>query len=831
MKLSRVSTVCFAASLGFTFAVQALAQETSQKPAWVTEHEEAVQVARSGRTAEALKTLHRLHKEHPEDVGIANDELAVTGWAGNDAEVIKIYNARANEALPTYILETVGLAYRDVHDPQKALAVYERGLKTEPNNEQMMAGKILSLTDAAQYDRAIKTAEDDLKANGDRLSVLLAAGTAADTAAEKGGRQYSSQVYESLRYFQRAETIAPQNPDVVRGITRATNMIGAAQTAREKADKNRKLFSDSEYRRFQGDEAAALVRWGVLEPEHDAARYAETDRAIAHLDGLINQWKKQGKAASPDIIRARLDRMVALRDRTRMQDVVNEYNSLVAEGVTIPNYALSAPADAFLYLRDGEQARDLYLKILATEPDNFEARRQLFYAYVECDDFDNAYQTIDALDATQGVWKRLKGLPIPLPNSYREVADLDSGMARLYGGELADADDRITSIAFAAPSNIRHRKALGDLFYARGWPRAALEQYEIGIASTEEKKDAGNESGVAMAKLDLQEYPAVEAKVAELDKRYPENLDVQHADRAWQVHNMAELRVNAGYAIRPSTSAGGGSGYQVGTQIFSAPIDYNWRLFAGTGFEHERLPNTEGKIGVWSSKAGAEYRNEGWTVSAAPTFVTFHSKADVGAVADATYQINDQWSVKGGAELLSSSTPLRALNQNIRADEVTAGFVWRQSESREVDVNAAVLPFSDGNFRTQASAAYLQRLLTTPHWQIDGRVNAATSHNSKDETRPYYNPLNDYMLQAGPRVTQYLYHRYETLWQHSLQFTPGTYMQSHYGSTFAYGATYEQRLRLNDTFETGVSFSMARQAFDKVYENDMNILFDLVKRF
>ena len=147
-----------------------------------------------------------------------------------------------------------------------------------------------------------------------------------------------------------------------------------------------------------------------------------------------------------------------------MQDCVLEYQALVAEGVKVPTYAKSAAAEAYLYLQNGEAARDLYLDVLAEEPDNFEARRQLFYAYVECDDFDNAYSTIDALDANQGVWKRLKGLPVPLPNSYREVADLDSGLARLYGGELADADDRISSIAYAAPVSVRHRKALGDIY-------------------------------------------------------------------------------------------------------------------------------------------------------------------------------------------------------------------------------------------------------------------------------------------------------------------------------------------------------------------------------
>ena len=348
---------------------------------------------------------------------------------------------------------------------------------------------------------------------------------------------------------------------------------------------------------------------------------------------------------------------------------------------------------------------------------------------------------------------------------------------------------------------------------------------------TEERKDVGNESGYAIAELDLQHFREAEADIADLVKRYPENLDVQLAARQWQIHNMAELRANGYYNIRPSNNVSGGSGYGAGVVLYSPPIDYNWRIFAGEGYAHETEPNGEGKVSFLRSKAGAEYRNGPVTIEAAPTFNSFHSDDHVGGYVDGTYDINDYWSVRGIAEILSESTPLRAMNHNIRANEYGVGTTWRQSESRSITGNFAVMPFTDGNFREEGNVGYQERFFTLPHWALDGLVNGAASHNNKDESRPYFNPQNDAGVQAGPRLTQILYRRYDTNYQHSLTFTPGIYWQEHYAGSFAYTLRYEQLINFNDTTQAGWSASYARQTFDGVYQNDATFTVNLVKRF
>lgn len=609
----------------------------------------------------------------------------------------------------------------------------------------------------------------------------------------------------------------------------ALQRIGAPQLAHKLADKNPGALTRNEYRWLEGDKAAALVRWGPLETPDEADRFKATDRAIAAQDALIAKWSKENNADDV-ILRARFDRMVALRDRVRMKGVVAEYDDLNRQNIEIPGYALQAAADATLYLRKPEEARDLYLRVLEQDPENFDARMGLFYAYVETEDFDAAYRQIDALVAEQGTGIYLKGAVEPMPNPYRDAADLTAAQARFYGEELSEADRRISAIAHAAPHNPTYRAALGSIYAARGWPRRAQEQNEIGLAMVR-NRDVGLETGQALTELDLQHYPSAEAKTVDLLQRFPENLSVQRAARQWQVHNMAVLRVDATYGFRPSTSAQGGDGFGIETQIYSSPINYHWRLFASEFLSHEAEPNTEGDISLWRTAIGAEYRNNGLTASAAPTYNRFEGKSRLGGRADASYALNDTWEVGGYGEIFSRDTPLRGLNSGVTANAASAHATYRASESREIRVDGTVMDFSDDNMRTGLAAGYTERLYTAPHWKIDGLAILAGSRNSEDANRFYYNPSRDAIALLGAEITQTLYRRYERVYEHSLRVTPGTYWQEDFGSSLAADIRYEQRVRSNDVTEAGLGIAFSRQAYDGVPENNVSLFFNFVQRF
>lgn len=786
----------------------------------------AIDMARAGHYEQALKMLRELRAKYPSDITEQMDYIAVSSWAGHDADAIKEFKKVAHQPMPDYVLEAVAHSYRVLRQPEQALAIYRRGLKQSPRNEIFAAGEIRCLDDLKRYAEGESRAKEYTHRYGDHLEVLLVGGEAANLNEES---------IEALNFYERATAISSKNREAMRGLITTEKRLGAAPLALKLADKHHGLMQDSEYRDIVGAEDSSLVRWGPLESTSEATRYEETDAAIATLDRHISQWTAlNDPSAIPNIQRARFDRLIALRDRGRMQDVVDDYNALVQDGVEVPAYALEAVGEAYLYLREPEIARDIFLKVLQTMPDDLETRRLLAYAYLECNQYDEAYASVDKLVEDQPKWIYLKGEPERQPNPARAMAELDAGELRSYGDLLQEADDRLTQLAQAAPYDAKNRAAAGNLYLARGWPRKAMEQYQIGLA-IQRGRDVANETGIAAANLSLQNFKEAEAQTQNLMQRFPENLSVQRLGREWEIHNMAELDAHAGYNFAPSgnstVNSPHGQGFDVGAELYSSPIDYNWRLFAGENFAHEHEPAQEGIVDYSRTNAGVEYRNGDVTASAAPTFNAYNGSERVGVDGQFRYTFNDMWTAGIAAELFSASTPLRALNAHVTADEYTASALWRQSESRSLSMSVSVMPFSDSNLRTMQGAEYIERLYTDPSFKLDAEGNLALTQDSKNENRLYFNPSSDLTLLAGLRGTQTLYHRYQTLYEHSLLVMPGFYSQQHFGTTPAWIVRYEHRIHYNDTLNAGAGVNYSHQDYDGSAQDAVSLTVDVVERF
>lgn len=792
------------------------------RPAWYAEHDAAVRQARNGNTADALVTLRRLYQQHGDDKSVVRDYLAVLSWdGGHDQEVVRLYKQIPDDT-HDYVLQAAGKSYRNLNKPDEAREVYVKGLRVNPASDVYAAGLIHSTTEAGYAEDAMAESDSNLNRYGPRIEVLLAAGNAADQFDQNEA---------AIRYYESAVRVAPKNAQAIQGLARAYSRAGKPEMSLKLAEEHPGLMSNDEYRFLQSDVAANMIREGMNAPT-EAERYTVTDRAITMLNSHIEKWSAEGPEAQKDVIRERLDRIIALRNRNLMQEVVVQYHKLQDDHITIPPYVLSSVGDAYMYLHEPEKARDIYLEVLKSDPKNYDVRRQLVYAYGECNQYHEAYQTADELAADQPYWVNIDGQKNPAINPKRANAELLAGAVRTYAGEVSDGGMRIIPVTAAAPNMTSTREALGNLYQAKGWNRQALEQYQT-ATTMNGGHDIGAEVGEAGSLLQLQHYREAEAKTNDLVKRMPESLAVQRAQRDEEIHNMAEIQVRAGYAFRPMTTQNvtGGEAYGIDTLLYSPPIGYNWRIFGGEFYTHQNEPNHEGSIGFSRSTIGAEYRNGPWTASLAPTYNHYNDTQRFGGAGDVTYSIDDQWTVAGAGELFSRDTPLRAMNAGTTASFVGGHATWRQDEARQVRFGGDIMPFSDGNFRSGVDGDYTQQLYTAPNFKIDGLVSAAESQNTKDNNRPYYNPSRDLIGLIGPRATHTIYQRYSTLWQHSLTLQPGVYWEEHYGSDAAFRARYEQRLFLSNTFEAGAGVNYSRQSYDGNPENDVSLTFDLTDRF
>jgi len=156
---------------------------------------------------------------------------------------------------------------------------------------------------------------------------------------------------------------------------------------------------------------------------------------------------------------------------------------------------------------------------------------------------------------------------------------------------------------------------------------------------------------------------------------------------------------------------------------------------------------------------------------------------------------------------------------------------YRVSESREFELTAEGMSFSDGNRRASLAGRYTERLLTAPYWSVDGILGLAGSGNSADADRRYYNPPVDASASAGLAITHSLYRRYEVSYDHRLVVTPGVHWERGFGANGVANLLYEHRLRANDVFEASLGLALSRQSYDGVYENAAAALLTLRWRF
>jgi biofilm PGA synthesis protein PgaA len=713
----------------------------------------------------------------------------------------------------------VARSLRNLHRWDEALALYRNGQRRFPEMRTFTTGEILTLADSGKAKEGLAGAEQLLHGGEASIDVLFASGYAA---------RRSGDLVDALRFFDSILARDSANRDAQRERIFTIEQMGAPHEALVLAQRDPSLVTPDDMRRLLGSDAAQLVRFGPTEAATQAERYALTDRAIERLEGLIVQWRQDGAAAHDALLRARFDRLVAWRDRVRMSDVIREYEALKAENVEVPDYALAAVADAYLYLRRPDTALPLYRQVVQRQPQDFDAAMGMFYALIDTERFDEAIKHIDALNQAQPIWIWLKGEVEPLPNPKRETTEAAVAEARVYADAFPEAQHRFNALLDAAPNNEEFQGGIADTYAARGWPRRAAKEYDIALAMNPQWTNEKIAANTAINDLTLQDYRAATQRANDLVQRFPESSDVHRASRELDLYNRPELVIaSLDRAYVPSTTERGGNGITFDATVYSPPIAYDWRLYAGEMLAHEHEP--DGIITLRHITAGIEYRHAGLTIKVDPSHNSYGETRD-GADLDIDWALNDLWSFSAGASAFAPDTPLRALLAGITADSGHVGATWRQNESRSLAFNAEFMNFSDHNFSYGTSLRYLERVLTMPHLKIDGRIDLAESQNSSPG-QIYYSPAQDFEATAGVEISHILYRRYELYYEQQLTLLAGSYIQQDFGGHPTETAEYRFTVHASDALEGSLGVGFNSTAYDGSYENGFDLLFDLDWKF
>lgn len=572
------------------------------------------------------------------------------------------------------------------------------------------------------------------------------------------------------------------------------------------------------------DSAASLTRWGA-EVREPARPFDITDRALASADALLARLAADSASDPALVRRVRLDRMVALRDRRRMAEVVAEADDL-RRGGALPLYVLQAEADARLALRQPEAALRLYEELLSAEPDNLEAAYGRVFALVETESLTEAIAAADAIAASRPRFTSFGDGPATTPDVEVLYATLLSGQVRLWSNFEDEGHARLLELARGAPANASLRAAMAGAHAARGFPRAAEAEAEIAVSLDPE----GMEPQITLANMALvrRRYPEARARIAQLAKRDPEDQRVvllareARAATGWQLEADFVRSVGEGGGVNRQ-----GDGYALTTRIVTPLLGPMLRLYAG-------LDDSEATVqeGVSDrTRLSGGVMLEGVDVIArgevSTSFGTLE-KAGFGASVD--WSIDDHWSVSAEAERFSRQTPLRALLAGITTDSAALAARYRANERMEVSLRGGWYGYTDGNDAFWVNAAAARRLATTPHFDLTGRAELAVTGNS-DPGGPYFAPERDFAATLGLTAQHVSWRRYQRSFVQAFDADAGLYKQRGFAETWIANARYEHRWRVDPWRELVYGVGISRRVYDGEPERMITISAGLRQRF
>ena len=574
-------------------------------------------------------------------------------------------------------------------------------------------------------------------------------------------------------------------------------------------------------------QAAEMVNWGeAIVPPDPRKRFDQTDAAIAKLDELIKEASEQNPPDRELMLRLRRDRVLALRNRERCTEAVEEASAMRTAGDQLPPYVRAAEAGCLLALRRPEEAARAYQDVLAADPADKNARQGLFYAYIEQEDFNSAFALADQALLEQAPAIRREGSPTPIANWDWLDAQVNSALARHFADMQAAAWSRLVPLAQGAPALSYLRQAQGSVAAGRGWPRLAEEETQI--ASTLEPENLGTQVALADSALRLNRFEEAEQMAGELSSLYPQDAAVGRLQRDVDAASAPEFRLEtAGSSQSGNAVNSPGSGYLISARLYSSLLMERWRVFAA--YDYLREQPVEGVVRRIRYGVGAEARWSDFTLEAVAWDNT-GTLSRGGATLAASWQASDHLSFSADGALYAIDTPLRATFYGITASGggFRTNYAW--SESMEISAGIRALSFTDGNQRLEGTVSFQRRFISRPKLVVSMQPELYLSRNTA-ENAPYFNPPHDGTLGVAFKAEHILWRRYERSLFQQLRVGASAFWQMNFPTNWVGDVNYQLGFRFDPRWALRFEGGVARRVYDGGAVRDLQGLVTLETRF
>lgn len=765
------------------------------------EYDALIAAARTGMAAQAAEKLQEWHRAEPDNPRTLYDLVTVLGMAGQHESALQYYSRIIHAEAPAYAIKALAHSARIAGKAVDAEAAYRQVLAKTPDDAEAHAGLAYALMDQGRLQPALAHLNAQLPRAAEftrRDAPLLVA--RAELHEQRAEWLLAAAAYQDVL------RIEPDFRYAVRGRAFALNRAGAFHLAGRVADSRPDIFTTDERRMLAQDAAARTVAFAQAGESDDAARYVAADRALDRIDEVAGLYGED--------TRTRLDRMVALRGRMRMDEAVRIFESLRAEQADIPPYAMAAAADAYLYLEQPEIARDLYRAALdaaaasnATEQADW--RFSLMYAYSEAGQHDAALALAGKLVDDTPAFMNKGTAAVEAPNQEYARAALTAAQMHLYAGQLHEAEQRLAELRAAAPFNSGVRGAWAALQTARERPRAALDEFTL--LQTDDPESLEASVGRAEILLALNRLDEAKSALAPLLTNYPDNKAVQRLRRDMDSRDAFHLSVDA--LLGQGASVAGAESV-FGATLYSPPLTQSlgseYRVFS-------RLSRAEGdtaEASVSRTRVGAGIAYRMGDVEAEAEASHASGAADRSGVAGSvTWSISDAWHAHAALDTNVNDLAAAAFQNGVTGRSLRTGLTWVADESRRIGGEVMRIRFSDDNTRHAARLQWTERWLSRPTFGFETSVALSASSNSLDGAR-YFNPEHDREFSVSAVGEWLSWRRYERAFRQRLVLTAGHYAQKGFSGGAVGDARYEHEWRFDPRLSVRYGLGHAFHPYD-----------------
>ena len=777
-----------------------------------TNHQTALKLAREGNLQKSIRILQGIIKQHPETMRFQYDYILVLNWDGNDDEVLAQASKINISDAPVYVLEAVARATRNKKLFKKSEKLYRIALQKMPDRTDSKLGLASVLIDRKKPKKALNILLPLKKTHPDNTNIYSVLGYAY---------QAQGNWLDALALYDRMLVLDTNNQIARRSRIFMLDKIGATTLAYNEAKQYEALFKKEEMAKIRWNRAAFLVRSGKIDKEDGTPRFEDMDESIRFIQENIEYANALPSGSSTWwLMRAKFDLIVALHSQFRMQEVIGEYLSLKKQQVEIPSYVSIAVADAYLYLEQPEEARDLYQSVLSKKSDKkrdsnqiFNVRISLYFALLEAEQNKEATTQIQQLADSLPIklkFRNKSGRPARSKNNSRKMtAELLAAMDYAYNDDLQETQIRLEKLLKKAPNNQEIRNALANVYHWRGWPRKSEKLHQL----VREYEPNNKEIQISQIQrlTDLRKYRQAETALGNLMTTHSYHQELQRQSRLWDIHNDWEfsLEVNGGES---SGSQEGSKDLGFESYLYSKPIGYKYRPFVRYKWGEGDFP--EGKGSGFREGVGIEYSVPDWLLTAELHHNQFANSHFGGRLA-AQYDYDDFLSFSTSFDSLASDTPLRALSNGVEAKTINGGINYRVSESRDFDLSAGYMTFSDDNDRYNVAGSYKERWLTGARYKFSTVLELYHSGNSSSDG-PYFSPSKDLALGLTLDNEYLTYRDYDFTMHQNLKINIGNYWQETFNSGIVGSVLYEHQWSASDKTELAYGIN----GFSKLYDAD-----------